>query len=150
MCCGLNLCPTGYMMRNAITAADAALESAAEQGVDDETIDALADECERACVAFQVHLAAKCRDKGRHIEGCTRENPLCRWRKSQAKTCSCGAYHFPHRAGSRACRIGVPLALLNSPGFAERMNATGPDAFDNDAAEPSEVAESAPTDEIPF
>jgi hypothetical protein len=39
-----------------------------------------------------------------HVKGCRTGRPLCRYRRPAA--CTCGAYHFPHRAGSGLCGKG--------------------------------------------
>ena len=41
-----------------------------------------------------------------HCAGCRPARPLCRWMRALVRkysVCTCGAYHFPHRAGSGMC-----------------------------------------------
>ncbi len=111
MCYKNHLCSDGFKLQNAVREADEACTLAGAMGADDDTIDTLAIACEAAASRLHDHWAVKCRGKG-HVMGCTRASPLCKHRKSQVNACSCDAYHFPHRTGSRACKLGVPASLL--------------------------------------
>ena len=68
----------------------------------------------------------KCHGNEHHVEhaaGCRRGRPLCRWRRKtnhKRCKCSCDAYWFPHRAGSGACRDGLPFALTERYGSLRR------------------------------
>lgn len=60
------------------------------------------------------------RNEEHHKKGCHPARPLCRWMRKRSKkytACNCDAYHYPHRPGSRACRAGVPDAILKSPSY---------------------------------
>lgn len=53
-------------------------------------------------------------DPKQHLRACRKARPRCRWRRALSPTrrvCECPAYHFPHRSGSGACRLGVPSDL---------------------------------------
>jgi hypothetical protein len=51
-------------------------------------------------------------EEGKHVDGCSKSKPKCRWRRPPP--CCCGAYHYPHRYNSGACRVGC-WAELDRP-----------------------------------
>jgi hypothetical protein len=54
--------------------------------------------------------------QGAHLPGCRAARPLCRWRRKvqpKYRVCRCDAYHFPHRSGSLACKLGVFYRLID-------------------------------------
>jgi hypothetical protein len=50
-----------------------------------------------------------------HRSDCRPARPLCKWRRVKRDgVCQCGAYAFPHRLRSGACRLGA-WQMLDQP-----------------------------------
>lgn len=61
-----------------------------------------------------------CYGPTKHVKDCRPGRPLCRWMRvvrANRRPCRCDAYHFVHRTGSGACRVGIPAAILKSPSW---------------------------------